>query len=70
MFLHGTLPGKPITISLLSLLFKPPPSTAGPRPDVFQYAGAGIEKVMEIEDKNFGGSTNPIKCYLWAKQDS
>ena len=37
--------------------------------DVFQYAGAGIEKVMEIEDETSGGSTNPIKCYLCREQD-
>ena len=37
--------------------------------DVLQYAGAGIEKVMEIEDATSGGSTNPIKCYLCREQD-
>ena len=37
--------------------------------DVFQYAGAGIEKVMEIEDATSGGSTNPIKCYFCREQD-
>lgn len=37
--------------------------------DVFQYAGAGIEKVMEIEDATPGGSANPIKCYLCRAQD-
>ena len=37
--------------------------------DVFQYAGAGMEKVMEIEDGTSGGSTNPIKCYLCREQD-
>ena len=37
--------------------------------DVLQYAGAGIEKVMEIEDETSGGSTNPIKCYLCREQD-
>ena len=37
--------------------------------DVLQYAGAGIEKVMEIEDATSGGSTNPVKCYLCREQD-
>ena len=37
--------------------------------DVFQYAGAGMEKVMEIEDATSGGSTNPIKCYFCREQD-
>lgn len=31
--------------------------------DVFAYAGAGIEKIMEIEDATSGNQTNPIKCY-------
>ena len=37
--------------------------------DVFQYAGAGMEKVMEIEDSTSGGSANPIKCYFCRDQD-
>lgn len=37
--------------------------------DVLQCAGAGMEKVMEIEDETSGGSTNPIKCYLCREQD-
>ncbi len=37
--------------------------------DALQYAGAGIEMVMEIEDDTYGGSVNPIKCYLCREQD-
>ena len=36
--------------------------------DVFQYAGAGVEKVMDVEDATVGGTTNPIKCYTCTDQ--
>ena len=32
--------------------------------DEFQYAGAGIEKVMDIVDDTVDGSTNPVKIYV------
>lgn len=37
--------------------------------DVLAYAGAGIEKIMDVEDATSGGQTNPIKCYLCLYQD-
>lgn len=37
--------------------------------DSYAYAGAGIEKVMEVEDATQGNNTNPIKCYFCTQQD-
>lgn len=63
--------GNPITISLVEFTIQTSAVYGMDlvSADVFQYAGAGIEKVMEIEDETSGGSTNPIKCYLCREQD-
>lgn len=37
--------------------------------DSYTYAGAGLEKVMEIEDATSGLATNPVKLYLCTQQD-
>lgn len=37
--------------------------------DGYAFAGAGMEKVMDIEDTTSGGTTNPIKLYLCTQQD-
>lgn len=63
--------GNPITVSLIEFTLQTSAVYGMDlvSADVFQYAGAGIEKVMEIEDETSGGSTNPIKCYLCREQD-